>query len=72
MKKELFIMLGCFAVAFIINVIAIIRFSTPWTEMFTQIGYVCIITGVLYVIVTLLRILYWLISLIAQRIRARR
>ena len=37
-RRELTIWLACFAVANIINWAAIIRFATPWYEVFTQLG----------------------------------
>lgn len=60
--REIIIFLACFAAAFIVNIYSIIRFSTPWTEIFTQIGFVCIITGILYVLVWIIRIIVLLVS----------
>lgn len=54
-RKETYILLICFAVAFLINIISIIAFKTPWYEMFTQIGYVIVITIILYLIVAFFR-----------------
>ena len=70
-KRELIVLLFCFGIAFLINVYAVIRFHGGAIELFTQIGYVCVITGVFYVLTVLVRLLIWLISLIAQRIRRR-
>lgn len=56
-KKELQILLFCFVVAFLINVLAVIIYKTPWHEIFSQIGYVAVITVVLYLIVVLVRFL---------------
>lgn len=61
LKKELIIFTICFIIAFIMNIIAIIRFKTPWYEMFTQIGYVLIITISIYFIIVLFRSLLFLI-----------
>jgi len=55
-KKELCILLGCFAFACILNVISIMLFQTAWLEIFTQIGYVLIITFSIYVLVTFIRL----------------
>ena len=37
-RRELKIWLVCFLVANIINWVAIIKFGTPWYEVFTQVG----------------------------------
>jgi len=70
-KRELIVLLFCFGFAFLLNVYAVIRFHGGAVELFSQIGYVCVIAGVIYVLTVLVRILIWLISLIAQRIRRR-
>lgn len=70
-KRELVVLLFCFGIAFLINVYAVIRFHGAAVELLSQIGYVCVIAGVFYVLTVLVRLLIWLISLIAQRIRRR-
>lgn len=70
-KRELVVLLFCFSIAFLINVYAVIRFHGAAVELLSQIGYVCVIAGVFYVLTVLVRLLIWLISLIAQRIRRR-
>jgi uncharacterized membrane protein len=59
-KKELYILLGCFALACILNVISIILFQTEWLEVFTQIGYVLIITFSIYLLIIFIRLVIWL------------
>lgn len=54
-KKEFCIFSVCFVIAFIINVIAVTTYKTPWSEVFTQIGYVIIIAAVLYLLSALVR-----------------
>ena len=49
-KWALGTLLACFIFAFGINLGAIINYGTPWYEIFTQIGFVAVITAVLYVI----------------------
>lgn len=56
-KKETYILSACFAIAFLINIVSIIAFKTPWYEVFTQIGYVIVIAIVLYLIVVFLRLI---------------
>lgn len=68
-KKEWMVLLICLGIGFIINVVAVVAYSTPWYEMFTQIGFVSLIAGVLYVLTVIVRLLWWLISRIARRTR---
>ena len=55
-RRELWILLACFVVANIANWVAIIRFSAPWYEVFTQIGYVLFTTAVIYALTALARV----------------
>ncbi|MPN30401.1 hypothetical protein SDC9_177872 [bioreactor metagenome] len=71
-KKETLILLFCFITAFLINVATIIIYKTPWIEVVTQIGYVIVITIVLYVIVALLRILSWWLLKLFEIIKNRK
>lgn len=48
LKQERNIYLVSFVVSFIINIIAIIIYSRPWIEMFSQIGYVIVISIIIY------------------------
>jgi uncharacterized membrane protein YhaH (DUF805 family) len=57
LKKEIYVVSACFITAFVTNIVAIIIFKTPWYETFTQIGYVIVITAVLYLIVTFFRLI---------------
>lgn len=65
--REIIIFLACFVVAFCINIYSIIKFATPWTEVFTQIGFVCIITGVLYVLLWVIRIIVMLVKKLVKK-----
>ena len=56
LKKEIYILYACFIIAFLINIFSIITFKTPWHEMFTQIGYVVIITLILYLFAAFFRL----------------
>ena len=58
-KKEFLILIGCFIVAFITNVVSIVVYRTSWVEIFTQIGYVIVIALVLYFLLLLIRILLY-------------
>jgi cation transporter-like permease len=66
-KKEILILVSCFAIAFLINVLAIIVYKTPWYEAFTQIGYVLVITLVLFLTITFFRVLVWSVKRLLKK-----
>ncbi len=66
-KKEVAILLACFTMAFIINVASIVIYKTSWLEIFTQIGYVIIITLTLYLVVAFIRLIIYLICRLTKR-----
>lgn len=66
-KRELWILLACFVVANITNWVAIIRFSAPWYEVFTQIGYIVVTTLVIYALIAVLRIAFKVYKLITRK-----
>lgn len=72
LKRELIPAAICLVDAILLNVYAIIHYGGGWGEVFTQIGYTVIIAAILYVAVTALRLLVWLILSIAGKIRKRR
>jgi len=59
-KTELLTALVCLGIAFLINVGCIIYYHTPFSEVFTQIGYVFFIALGLYLIWTAIRLIVWL------------
>lgn len=65
-RRELAIWLACFAVANIVNWYTIIHFSTPWYEIFTQLGYVVVTSLLLYGLVLILRIAWALMRRLAK------
>ena len=71
-KREVRIAAGCFIAAFLVNVIAIICYKGNWTEAFTQIGYVIVLSIIIYVLVNIIRLLVWLILSTVRRIRKPR
>lgn len=68
--REHRILLGCFLVALGVNIYSIIRYSTPLTEIFTQIGYVIIITALFYGLSILVRLIVWGVRLLIRRWKA--
>ena len=61
LRRELFVLLRCFVVACLVNAGAIIAYDRPWSEMYSQIGFVFFITGGIYFLLALIRILICLI-----------
>ncbi len=68
LKKEIYVLSTCFILAFLINISSIVTFRTPWYEMFTQLGYVAVITFILYLLVAIIRTVAFLIrKLVTKR-----
>jgi hypothetical protein len=61
-KREFFIWLACFVVANIVNVVSIIKFQTPWYEIFTQVGYVVVTSLLIYGLVAVGRLAWYLFA----------
>ena len=57
-RREFKIWLACFVVANVVNWTAIIKYQTPWYEIFTQIGYVVVSSLLFYGLLLLVRIAY--------------
>lgn len=66
-KKELTLLLACFAIAFLMNIVAIFIYMTPWVEAFTQIGYVVILTISFYILLALIRLVIFLFRALIKR-----
>ena len=60
-KRELFILLGCFIAAVIFDLVGIILYKRPAIELLTTIGYEVVIALGLYAFLALIRILVFLI-----------
>ena len=58
-KIELITFLVCFIVANLINLYAINTYDTPIKELYTQIGYICIVSIIIYLIWSVLRIIFY-------------
>lgn len=66
-RREIYILLGCFVAAFLVNVGAIIAYDRPWVELVSQIGFVFFITGGIYVLLAVFRLLVWLVAKIFKK-----
>ena len=66
-RRELLVLLGCFVVACLVNAGAIIAYDRPWSELYSQIGFVIFITGGIYVLLAVFRLLVWLVAKIFKK-----
>lgn len=56
-KTEFILMASCLATAVLVNIGCIIAYHTPWYEVFTQIGFTCVVAAILYVMLLIIRLL---------------
>ncbi|TLX74927.1 hypothetical protein E9993_11050 [Labilibacter sediminis] len=56
--RELKIWLLALLVAEGVNIYAIIKYKTPWVELFTSIGFVMIFSLIFYLLALIFRLLY--------------
>ncbi|ODT57102.1 MAG: hypothetical protein BGP01_00755 [Paludibacter sp. 47-17] len=61
-RREAAILLVCFVLAVILNITGIVIYDTSWKELFTQLPVVMAITGVVYLITAIVRLLVALIG----------
>lgn len=61
-KRELWILLGCFVAAVIFDLVGIIMFKRPAIELLTTIGYEVVIALALYAFLALVRSIVFLIA----------
>jgi len=57
LKKELLYWLLAFGLANILNIYSIIKYETSWMELITQIGYVFVLSIIIYLVLVLIRII---------------
>ena len=55
--RELYIILGCFVLACLVNVGAIIAYDRPWSELWSQIGFVLFIAAGVYGLLAVVRVI---------------
>lgn len=68
LKKELFIILGCFVAAVLVNVYAIIHYDRPAVELLSQIGYTVFVAVVIYFLLWTVRLVALCIKLITKKL----
>ena len=71
LRRELFILLGCFIFAILLNIYAIIKYSRHDFELVSMIGYVIVVTLIAYLILVVIRLIIlffvWLINKIFRK-----
>ncbi|MDR1610566.1 MAG: hypothetical protein LBS08_03545 [Candidatus Symbiothrix sp.] len=61
-KMEIITLIVCFISANLINLYAIVRYKTSYTELFFMLGYVLILTAALYILWTVIRLIFYAIK----------
>ena len=61
LKRELFILLGCFVAAYGANIYAVLHYSRPASELISTIGYVIVLMLCIYAALWILRLVVLLI-----------
>lgn len=60
-RREFIIWLIAFLLSNLLNVYGIIHYKTSWIELFTQLGYVFVLSLLLYFLVALIRLVVGII-----------
>lgn len=66
-RRELHFAAAAFLVAFAANLYAVVHFDRPWYELLTQLGYVVVITVVIYLLLWIPRLLVALVCRLGGR-----
>ncbi len=66
-RRELIILALCLVAMILVNAGAIIAYHRPWTELFTQIGYVLTGALILYILLWIPRLIVLLIVWLTKR-----
>ena len=66
-RRELLILAGCFGLAILFDLVAIVQYGRPLVELLTTIGYELVIALVLYLLTLILRGLWWCIKALFTR-----
>lgn len=54
-KREIYVWVCALIAAQLMNVYAIVKFDTQWRELYSQLGYILMLSIVLYLLIALLR-----------------
>ncbi|MDR2935848.1 MAG: hypothetical protein LBU80_00685 [Rikenellaceae bacterium] len=58
-KTEVFTFIACIVVAIGLNIFAIAKYNTAWSELYSQIVYVLVIGCIIYALWTVLRLVFY-------------
>ena len=58
-KTEIKIFCVCIVLAYLMNIVSIIAYGTSWSELWTQLPWMLLITCGFYVLSVVLRLLYY-------------
>jgi hypothetical protein len=67
LKRGFFIWFLSFIVAVVINIYSIVKYDTSWTELYSQIGFVVMISVMIYIVVLVFRGLFFLLDFILRK-----
>ena len=68
LKRELWVLVGCLAAAFCLNVFAVVHYARPAVELVTQIGFTVVAALILYVLCCLVRIVALCVKLLIKKL----
>lgn len=68
LRNELFVILGCFIAACLLNVYAILKYSRPASELISMIGFVIVAAVLIYVALLVIRIVIALVVKLVRRL----
>lgn len=71
-KVEILVLAGCLVASEMLNAYSIIKFGTPWYELFTQIGFTVVTALVFYAVLWVFRLIVLFCSNIVRRIGTSR
>jgi len=66
-KREIMVWVCALIAAQLMNVYAIVKFDTQWSELYSQLGYVVMLSVVLYLLIAMVRYLVNLIRKIVKQ-----
>ena len=65
-KREAWVLLGCFIAACGVNIGAILSYDRPWSELYSQIGFVIATALIIYLLLWVVRgvvaLLRWIVG----------
>lgn len=67
-KRELWVLIGCFVFAVGVDLVAIIMYERPVYEIFSTLGYEVVLAGVVYVVLLILRLIFGVIFRLIKRL----